>query len=192
MNTSIALYQLADQYLAAAHELTDLDLDEQTVLDTLEGMAGSLEDKAINVAKFIQNLRASSLAMKLAEARMYDRRKAVEKREQRIMDYLKSNMERCGISKIGPTRLARQRPPTGERGRDGHRPQWRTCHPLSLGLPASVPGTCRDTGRAVIRRCPRSRPGLRKDRGRHRTEHPGTSPPENRRQQKAGRPDAAP
>ena len=100
MNTSISLYQLADQYLAAAHELTDLDLDEQTVLDTLEGMAGSLEDKAINVAKFIQNLRASSLGMKLAEARMYERRKAVEKREQRIMDYLKSNMERCGISKI--------------------------------------------------------------------------------------------
>ena len=100
MNTSIPLYQLADQYLAAAHELTDLDIDEQTVIDTLEGMTGEFEEKAINVAKFIQNLRSSSAAMKLAEEKMHNRRKAVEKREQNIIDYLKLNMERCGITNI--------------------------------------------------------------------------------------------
>lgn len=35
-----------------ASKLADLDLDEQTVADTLESLAGSVEVKATNVAAF--------------------------------------------------------------------------------------------------------------------------------------------
>lgn len=100
MANSLALYALADEYLAAAERLSDLDLDEQTIADTLEGLAGALEVKATNVAMFVRNLESSAVAIKQAEDHMAARRKAMESRAARIKDYLLTNMERTGISKI--------------------------------------------------------------------------------------------
>lgn len=103
MGTSLALYQLADLYLADLKQLEDLDLDDQTVADTLEGLSGELEVKATNVAMFCRNLEASAEAIKNAETVMANRRKAIERRAERIRQYLKENMERTGILKIeGP------------------------------------------------------------------------------------------
>ncbi len=41
-----------NDYLAVANKLHELDLDEQTIADTLEGVSGDLQEKATNVAKF--------------------------------------------------------------------------------------------------------------------------------------------
>lgn len=98
MNTS--LYLLADEYQLAAAKLADLDLDEQTIADTLEGLAGSLEVKATNVGMFIRNLEVGAEAIKQAEEKMAARRKFIENRANRIRAYLKDNMLRTGISKI--------------------------------------------------------------------------------------------
>ena len=38
-----ALYELAAEYRADAEKLADMDLDEQTLADTLEGLGGELE-----------------------------------------------------------------------------------------------------------------------------------------------------
>lgn len=100
MKNDLTLFQLADLYLADLQKLADLDLDEQTVADTLEGLSGELEVKATNVAAFARNLDASAEAIKAAEAQMAARRKAIENRAARIREYLKANMERTGITKI--------------------------------------------------------------------------------------------
>lgn len=106
MGTSLALYQLSDLYLADLQRLTELDLDEQTVTDTLEGLSGELEIKATNVAMFARNLEASAEAIKVAEGQMAARRKAIERRADRIRQYLKENMERTGILKIESPQFA--------------------------------------------------------------------------------------
>lgn len=100
MTTNVALYQLAGEYREAADRLHDLDLDEQTIADTLEGLAGALEAKATNVAFVVRNLEALAEQIKVAEGEMTKRRKAIENRAERIRSYLQMNMERCGISKI--------------------------------------------------------------------------------------------
>lgn len=100
MGNSLALYTLADDYLQAVERLSDLDLDEQTIADTLEGLAGALEVKTTNVAMFVRNLESSADAIKQAECHMAARRKAMENRASRIKDYLLVNMERTGITKI--------------------------------------------------------------------------------------------
>jgi hypothetical protein len=97
---STALYVLADDYLAAAQQLADLDMDPQTVADTLEGLSGDLEVKATNVAMFVRNLEASAEQIKAAEAAMSARRKSIENRAASVRDYLKAQMERTGITKI--------------------------------------------------------------------------------------------
>lgn len=95
-----ALYVLAKEYRDAADRLADLDLDEQTLADTLEGMAGELEVKATSTAMVVRNLQATAAAIKEAEQAMAARRKALEGRAERLTAYLLSNMQACGISKI--------------------------------------------------------------------------------------------
>ena len=65
-----ALYEIAAEYRDAATKLAELDLDAQTVADTLEGLSGDLETKAQNVAFFVRNLEATAAAIKQAEADM--------------------------------------------------------------------------------------------------------------------------
>lgn len=100
MNAPITLYSLADEYQQAAHRLADLDLPDEVIADTLEGMAGALEVKATNVAMFARNLEASAEAIKQAESDMRSRRQAIENRAKRIRSYLQTQMERTGITKI--------------------------------------------------------------------------------------------
>lgn len=97
---NLTLYTIADQYLADIEKLQDMDLDEQTLADTLEGLSGELEVKATNVAMFIRNLESSAEQIKTAEKQMADRRKALEARADKIKQYLKENMIRTGVSKI--------------------------------------------------------------------------------------------
>lgn len=98
--SNLTLYQISDAYLADVHKLEELDLDEQTFLDTLESLSGDLEVKATNVAMFVKNLEASADAIKQAEKQMADRRKAIEAKTERIRKYLLENMVKTGISKI--------------------------------------------------------------------------------------------
>lgn len=100
MNSLPALYVIADQYLQDVAKLQDLDLDPQTVADTLEGLSGDLEVKATNVAMFIRNLESLADQIKHAEATMSARRKAIEARADAVREYLLTNMQRTGISKI--------------------------------------------------------------------------------------------
>jgi hypothetical protein len=97
---STALYVLANDYIAAAQTLADLEMDPQTVADTLEGLSGDLEVKATNVAMFVRNLEASAEQIKAAESAMATRRKAIESRAESVRGYLKMQMERTGITKI--------------------------------------------------------------------------------------------
>lgn len=98
-----ALYILAQQYRADAEKLADLDLDPQTVADTLEGLGGELEVKAQNVAMFVRNLEATAAAIKEFERQQSTRRKAIEYRAEQMRDYLQRCMEATGIQRIeGP------------------------------------------------------------------------------------------
>lgn len=95
-----ALYELAREYRDAAETLADLDLDEQTLADTLEGMSGELEVKAQNVIMFTRNLESTAAAIKEAEAQMAARRKALENRAAGLRRYVLENMQFAGVQKI--------------------------------------------------------------------------------------------
>lgn len=95
-----ALYVLAGEYAAAAEALADLDLDEQTLADTLESLSGDLEAKATNVAMLARNLEATAAAIKEAEGQMAQRRKALEARADGLRRYLLGSMQAAGLQKV--------------------------------------------------------------------------------------------
>jgi len=94
------LYEIATTFRADAEKLADLDLDPQTLADTLESLSGDLETKAQNVAFFLKNLEATAFSIKQAEADMAARRKALENRAERLKQYVFDSMQVAGIEKI--------------------------------------------------------------------------------------------
>ncbi len=101
----LSLYKVSNDYLQACENLFEREeeLSADVVNDTLEGLAGDVELKSLNVAAYYQNLKKEINAMKEYEKDMRDRRRVKENKNERLREYLKENMERCDIQKIaGP------------------------------------------------------------------------------------------
>lgn len=95
-----ALYEIAETYRSAMEKLGDMDLDEQTIRDTLEGIEGDLQVKGQNVAAFCLHLESMANAIAEAEKKMAHRRKVISNRADNIRAYIKSCMETAGIQEI--------------------------------------------------------------------------------------------
>lgn len=101
MSTLIAL---AAEHRALAARLADLDLDPQTIADTLEAEAGALEVKGQAVALVARDLDAQADAIKtqVIDAAT-DRMKALRNRAEGLRRYLLNGMQFAGIERIeGP------------------------------------------------------------------------------------------
>lgn len=94
------LYELSQDFNDFLTLAEQEEFDEQTISDTLESLTAEITEKGRNVAAFAQNIEAEIEAMKDAEKRIADRRKALERKSEWMRDYLRNNMEACGISKI--------------------------------------------------------------------------------------------
>lgn len=92
------LYELTENYLRVL-ELAE-EMEPELLMDTLESIQESIEDKAENTAKLIKSLEADVKAIKEEEKRLADRRKALEKKIENIKDYLREQLELAGIDKV--------------------------------------------------------------------------------------------
>jgi len=98
-----ALYVLVNEYRAAAEQLANIELDEQTVADTLEGLSGELEVKAQQVAFMVRNMEVTADAIAQFIKDQSARAKAIQHRADGLRSYLHRCMEEAGIEKIeGP------------------------------------------------------------------------------------------
>ena len=101
--SGLALWQLTDEYRAAAIALSEMDIDAQTVADTLEGLSGDLEAKAQSVGHMVRAFEADAEACKAWAKTAAERAKAIEGRADALRSYLQRCMEAAGIQKIeGP------------------------------------------------------------------------------------------
>lgn len=98
---SLKLYELTDKYQHALQALSTLeDVDDETIQNTLEGLQGDIEEKALNVAAYVQNILAEATTMREYEKRMKGRRETLERRAKRMKAYLKFEMERGELKAI--------------------------------------------------------------------------------------------
>ena len=103
MKPTIKLYDLSADYLAALDALAEIeDLPPEAIADTLDGLAGAWEDKALNVARYIRNLEAEAGAIDEAKKRMDARAKATANQAARLKAYLKGELERTGFKPKAP------------------------------------------------------------------------------------------
>ncbi len=94
------LYDLTVERIALKNKLETLDLDQVTIEDTLEGESTEIQSKIENYGFIIREMESFADAIKAEEDRLSKRRKIAENRVEQIKQWLKSNMEACGIHKI--------------------------------------------------------------------------------------------
>jgi FtsZ-binding cell division protein ZapB len=97
---SLNLFEISREYRAAADTLVELDLDEETLKDTLESISGDLETKAQNIGFVIKNIEASAEQIKAHAKAMMDRAKALENRASSVKQYLFDGMRLANVPKI--------------------------------------------------------------------------------------------
>lgn len=94
------LYELASAYAALEKLADDPETQDEQIEQWLVECGDALNEKAINIGMFIENLNATVEAIKEAEERMAARRKAIENRVSAIKKYLLAGMQTADITKI--------------------------------------------------------------------------------------------
>ena len=97
-----ALYVITNEYLALAEKLAGLDLDAQTIADTIEasGLSDDLATKAQGIMHIARDSVKYSDLIDLEIDRLRALKVSGEKVAAGLHKYLLENMERAGIQKI--------------------------------------------------------------------------------------------
>lgn len=100
--TGVALYALADQYKQLAERLASMDLDAQTVADTIEasGLTDEIAEKATGIEMVARTLEMHNPAIDVEIERLTALKKHRAKTAAGLREYLKDNMIATGIQKI--------------------------------------------------------------------------------------------
>jgi hypothetical protein len=96
-----ALYQIAQTYRADLEALAELDIDDETARDTLEGMQGELQDKLRAVIAYSLELDITATGAAEAAKRMKARADALDKRCAWLRRYALDAMRATGLPEIG-------------------------------------------------------------------------------------------
>lgn len=96
-----SLFEISSDYEEILTQLyDDEDKINEEALMKLENNTLAMEKKAIAIASYIKNLEAEREAIKLAKDQMSKREERNKKREEDLLGYLLTNMQRRGITKI--------------------------------------------------------------------------------------------
>lgn len=87
--------------LRGIHELAlDPDVPAESLNDTIEGLEGMFNDKAVRVAHVIANQDSDVAAIDAEIKRLQQRKKVMTNARDRLKEYLRFNMEATGVTKI--------------------------------------------------------------------------------------------
>lgn len=93
------LYELSDA-MRQVQEAAESGADEHTVAEALEQLSGEFRDKAQGVAYVIKNLSASAGTIDDEIKRLQDRKSSLNKKVDRLKQYLIDNMRAEGLSSV--------------------------------------------------------------------------------------------
>lgn len=90
------LYEITEAY----NNVIDLDLDEEELQKYLDLVNDEFEDKAENIAKILQSLKAEAEAYKSEAERLNTQAKSIENKIKNLKDYLEVSMIRTDKRKF--------------------------------------------------------------------------------------------
>lgn len=98
--SALKLFEVAAQLRQLEELSLDEDIPPEVIADTLEGLQGDFQSKAIDVAKFILSLDANADEVKAAAKAMAARASAIERRAHSVRAYLLFQMQSVDAKRI--------------------------------------------------------------------------------------------
>jgi hypothetical protein len=95
-----SLYELKNEYIALKEMMEDDSVDEQVILDTMEGIDYEIEIKADNYAKIIRELEGEAETIRKEISRLDDKYSRIKDNVKRLKDNLKQAMIETGKTKF--------------------------------------------------------------------------------------------
>jgi hypothetical protein len=96
----LKLYEITQQF-KEIERLDEFDeLPAEVMRDTLDGLVGTFESKATNIAMYVRNLEASADAIESAAQAMKERAARIRRRSESIKAYLLWNFQATGITRV--------------------------------------------------------------------------------------------
>jgi hypothetical protein len=97
---NLTLYELTEVARQELAQLSELDMDEQTIRDTMESIQWPVEQKAQNVLAVAGNLEAEADLIEQRMAVLAKRQKSLASRSKWLKDYVLGAMQAAGIKEI--------------------------------------------------------------------------------------------
>ena len=94
------LRELSTEMMAINELAKDPEIPLEAIADTMEGIEGLFNDKAVRVVHVIANNDSDIAEIDAEIARLQVRKKTMANAKNRLKEYLKMNMEASGITKI--------------------------------------------------------------------------------------------
>ena len=94
------LYQISTEYQTAFHDMQEMDLDAETISDSLAAIKGEFEDKAINCVKWEKGIEGKIATIDTEIKRLQAMKKTVTHQRDSFREYIRGSMEATGIDKI--------------------------------------------------------------------------------------------
>lgn len=94
------LYELTGEMLSLMEMVSDPDVDEQTLADTMESLHYEIEEKADGYAKIIQSLKAQVEGLKGDIERLQNRKRTIENNIEGMKHNLEESMKAIGKLKF--------------------------------------------------------------------------------------------
>ena len=94
------LYDLSVQYNQLLDMMYDEEMDEETILDTIDAIEGEIEVKADGYAKVMKCLEMNTKAIDEEIQRLQAKKKTLENRNKWLKQRLFNSMKELGIPKI--------------------------------------------------------------------------------------------
>ena len=102
--TGMTLYQLTDDYVEAGRQLAAMaeagEIDPQALANTLDGIRGALEVKAVNVASYAKHLDYQAEIIDMEITRLQNYYESIKRQAAALRGYLHDQMVKAGITKI--------------------------------------------------------------------------------------------
>lgn len=95
-----SLRDLSKEMMEVRELATNTDLPPEAMIDTLDGIEGMFNDKALKVVQVLNNGDSDVAALKAEAQRLLDRAKVISNGQDRLKEYLRMNMEATEIKKI--------------------------------------------------------------------------------------------
>lgn len=93
------LYELTEQH-NQLREIEESDDMAQAIADTFEALEGEFNEKAVSLISVVNDMGSDVAAIDTEIKRLQDRKKVISNRQDSLREYLRTNMEASGITKI--------------------------------------------------------------------------------------------